>query len=82
MATPRKLAYMKHYNQLATVKAKKAGYMRRIRANADEDASRSLVQTLLNLGYENLAFEYAQERAPEMLATVKARNKLPRRISK
>ena len=56
--------------------------MRRIRANADEDASRSLVQTLLNLGYENLAFEYAQERAPEMLATVKARNKLPRRISK
>jgi hypothetical protein len=31
------------------------------------------------MGYENLAFEYAQERAPEMLATVKA---APKHIKK
>jgi len=73
MATPRKLAYMKFYNQRPEVKARKAGYMRRVRAEADKDASQQLVQTLLNLGFENLAFEYAQERAPEMLAVVSSR---------
>jgi len=62
---------MKYYNQRPEVKAKKAGYMRRVRAQKDESASRSLVQALLNLGFENLAFEYAQERAPEMLATIR-----------
>jgi len=71
MASQRKLAYMKYYNQRPEVKAKKAGYMRRVRAQKDESASRSLVQALLNLGFENLAFEYAQERAPEMLATIR-----------
>ena len=73
MASQRKLAYMKYYNQRPEVKAKKAGYMRRVRAQKDESASRSLVQALLNLGFENLAFEYAQERAPEMLAVVSSK---------
>ncbi len=73
MVSPHKKAYMKAYNQLATVKAKKAGYMRRVRAEADNEASQRLVHTLLDLGFENLAFEYAQERAPEMLATISPR---------
>ena len=71
MVSDTKKSYMKSYNRLAEVKAKKAEYMRRIRAQKEESASRSLVQTLLNLGFENLAFEYAQERAPEMLATIR-----------
>ncbi|MEK6807594.1 MAG: hypothetical protein AABX75_01050 [Nanoarchaeota archaeon] len=78
MASDAKKQYMKSYNQLAEVKAKKAEYMRRIRAQKDESASRSLVQTLLNLGFENLATEYAQERAPEMLATIR----VPARLKK
>ena len=64
---------MKQYNQLASVKQRKAGYMRRIRAEADTEASQRLVHTLLDLGFEGLAFEYAQERAPEMLATVSSK---------
>ncbi len=71
MVTETKKRYMKSYNQLPNTKAKKAEYMRRIRAQTDEDASKNLVRTLLNLGYERLAFEYAQERAPEMLATIR-----------
>ena len=71
MVSDIKKQYMKAYNRLAEVKAKKAEYMRKIRAQKNESASRSLVQTLLNMGYENLAFEYAQERAPEMLATIR-----------
>ena len=47
--------------------------MRRIRAEADQDASRNLVHTLLDLGFESMAFEYAQERAPEMLAVVSSK---------
>mgnify|MGYP006992539855 CR=1 FL=1 len=62
---------MKRYNQLAHVKAQKAEYMRRVRAAKDSESARSLVRTLLDLGHEQLAFEYAQERAPEMLLTVK-----------
>ncbi len=73
MVSPHKKAYMKQYNQLATVKAKKAEYMRKVRAEADKDAAQRLVHTLLDLGFEGLATEYAQERAPEMLATVSTR---------
>ena len=73
MVSPRKQAYMKQYNQLATVKAKKAEYMRKIRSEADTEASQRLVHTLLDLGFEGLATEYAQERAPEMLATVSSK---------
>jgi len=72
MVTEHKKQYMKHYNQLLHVKAKKAEYMRRVRAAKDSDAARGLVRTLLDLGHEQLAFEYAQERCPEMLVTVKA----------
>lgn len=73
MVTEHKKQYMKHYNQLPQVKAKKAGYMRQVRAAKDTEAAHSLVRTLLDLGHEQLAFEYAQERAPEMLVTVKAK---------
>ncbi len=71
MVSPRKREYMKFYNRKSSVKEKKAEYMRNKRAEADSEASRKLVQGLLDLGYEQLAYEYAQERAPEMLATVK-----------
>lgn len=72
MVTEHKRQYMKRYNQLQHVKARKAEYMRRVRASKDSDAARNLVRTLLDLGHEQLAFEYAQERCPEMLVTVKA----------
>ncbi len=72
MANPHKLVYMKSYNQRLDVKAKKAEYMRRARSQKDQESSRNLVHTLLDLGFESLALEYAQERAPEMLAMIKA----------
>ena len=72
MVTVHKKLYMKHYNQMQHVKARKAEYMRRVRAARNAEASRDLVRTLLELGHEQLAFEYAQERCPEMLVTVKA----------
>lgn len=71
MVSSHKKAYMKAYNQLASVKQRKAEYMRKARAEADKDAAQRLVHTLLDLGFEGLATEYAQERAPEMLATIR-----------
>ena len=71
MVSNRKKAYMRKYNARPEVKARKAAYMRKIRAKADKEAARNLVRFLLNLGYEQLAYQYALERAPEMLATVK-----------
>ncbi len=73
MVSERKKKYMKKYNKKPKVKARKAEHMRKIRKLADKEATHKLVRFLLDVGYENLAFEYAQERAPEMLATVKAR---------
>ena len=70
-----KRKYMKKYNQKPEVKARKAAYMRKVRAKADKDAARRLVSFLLDMGYEDAAFETAQERAPEMLVTVKQRAK-------
>ncbi|MCX6774987.1 MAG: hypothetical protein NTY99_02750 [DPANN group archaeon] len=74
-APEQKKAYMHRYNRKPEVRALKADYMRRKRVESDEEAARKLVTELLNMGYENLAFEYAQERAPEMLAAVKATSK-------
>ena len=62
---------MKSYNRKPEVKAKKAEYMREKRAEQDKLAARQLVTELLDMGFENLAFEYALERCPEMIATVK-----------
>ena len=64
---------MKKYNQLPSVKAKKRGYMQKIRADKDQEAARRLVLFLSEMGYSNWAEEVALERAPEMLATVKTR---------
>ena len=64
---------MKGYNQLPSVKSKKRNYMRKIRAEKDQEAARRLVLFLAEMGYENWAEEVALERAPEMLATVKTR---------
>ena len=75
MVSKKKKAYMKKYNRKPEVKARKAEYMRKIRKLADKKAAKNLVRFLLNTGFENLAFEYAQERAPEMLVTAKARRK-------
>jgi len=71
----KKKQYMRSYNQRSEVKAKKAAYMRKVRADADEKAARSLVSFLLEMGYEDMAFDIAQERAPEMLLTTKAKAK-------
>ena len=76
MVSEQKRHDMRFYNKKPEVKAKKADYMRTKRAESDEIAARKLVTELLDMGFENLAFEYAQERAPEMLATVKIRAKL------
>jgi hypothetical protein len=76
MVGEQKKQYMHFYNKRPKVKAKKAEYMRIKRVESDEIAARKLVQELLDMGFEQLAFEYAQERAPEMLATVQIRAKL------
>lgn len=73
MVSETKKRYMKQYNKKPEVKARKAAYMRKIRAQKDKEAAYNLVRFLLDLGYEDMAYEYALERAPEMLATVKAR---------
>lgn len=73
MVSERKRAYMKRYNKRANVKAKKAAYMRRVRGEADKKAARELVSFLLEHGYEDMATDYALERAPEMLVSVKGR---------
>jgi len=69
---------MKRYNKRADVKAKKAEYMRRVRAEADKKAARELVSFLLESGYDDMAYDYALERAPEMLVTVKGRRAMKR----
>ena len=69
----KKRKYMKQYNRRLDVKAKKAEYMRKVRSKADKVAGKKLVGFLLDMGYENEAFEVAQERSPEMLVTVKNR---------
>lgn len=76
MVSEQKRTYMKSYNRKPEVKAKKADYMRQKRAELDEMAARKLVTELLDMGFENMAFEYALERCPEMIATVKVRAKL------
>jgi len=62
---------MKRYNKRSDVKARKVAYMRKVRSKADKVAGRKLVELLLDMGYENEAFEVAQERAPEMILTIK-----------
>ena len=66
---------MKKYNQKPETKIKKAEYMRKIRAKSNKVSSKKLVQLFLDLGFEDLAFEYAMERAPEMLVIAKVRSK-------
>ena len=65
--------YMKGYNQKPEVKARKAAYMRKVRSNADRKAAERLVNSLLEQGFEDWAFDVAQERAPHMLVTAKNR---------
>lgn len=78
MVSEHKKTYMKQYNKKPEVKAKKAEYMRKIRSRKDKEAAHRLVGFLLDQGYENLAYQHALERAPEMLLTVKSRTR-PRR---
>ena len=73
MVSKRKRDYMKKYNQLPQVKARKAAYMRQKRAERDKQAAIELVNFLLDIGYEDMAYAYALERAPQMLLTVKSR---------
>mgnify|MGYP003967100173 CR=1 FL=1 len=73
MANKIKKAYMKKYNQLPSVKAKKRDYMKKIRSDQDKEAAQRLVLFLSEMGYSNWAEDVALERAPEMLATVKTR---------
>lgn len=78
MASASKKAYMRGYNLRAEVKARKAAYMRRVRQEREGQAHVQLVRTLLDIGYQNLAEEYALERCPEMLLTVKASARKPK----
>lgn len=71
MVTEHKRKYMKNYNQRMTVKEKKAEYMRKVRADKDQVAARNLVSFLLEQGFESIAYDYAMERAPEMLVLAK-----------
>lgn len=75
MASEKKKSYMKKYNKQPKVKAKKAAYMQRMRALKDKESARNLIRTLLDFGFEKLAFQYALERAPEMLVTAKVRRR-------
>lgn len=75
MVSERKKRYMKSYNRRQEVKEKKADYMRKVRSEKDKAAAVELVKFLLEIGYEDIAFEYALERAPEMLVAVK--NRMP-----
>ena len=68
-----KKSYMKEYNQLPSVKANEREYMRKVRADKDQEAARRLVLFLSEMGYSNWAEDVAMERAPEMLATTKTR---------
>ena len=72
-ASNHKKAYMKKYNQKPEVKFRKATYMRKTRAKADQVAAERLVNMLLDQGFEDWAFDVAQERAPHMLVTAKNR---------
>ena len=68
-----KKSYMKKYNNREYVKQKKAEYMRKTRKNSDDESSIRLVNLLREYGYEDWAFDVAQERAPHMLVTAKNR---------
>ena len=72
-ASNHKKAYMKKYNQKSEVKSRKAEYMRKTRAKSDQIAAGRLVNMLLEQGFEDWAFDVAQERAPQMLITAKNR---------
>jgi len=73
MVSEHKKKYMKRYNKRPEVKARKAAYMRKIRSEADQKAAQRLVSFLLETGYEDMAFDYAKERAPSMLVRAKNR---------
>ena len=75
MVTKRKKIYMKLYNKQQAVKARKAAYMRKIRAEKRTYETRDMVRFLLDSGYEKLAFDYAKQYAPEMLVTIKSQVK-------
>jgi len=62
-----KKEYMKKYNQRKYVKERKKLYMRDKRAEKEEEAAQKLVKIFLDAGFEDLAYQYALERAPEML---------------
>jgi len=74
MVSERKKQYMKRYNKRPEVMARKAAYMRKVRSEADQAAGREIVNLLLDMGYEDMAFDYAQERAPEMLVIARQRS--------
>jgi hypothetical protein len=74
MVRDKKKQYMKKYNQRSYVKRKKADYMRKRRKEYDKEAARNIVKMFLDFGFENLAEEFAMERAPEMLVSAKSRN--------
>ena len=66
---------MKKYNNRDYVKRKKAEYMRKTRSNENNEASVRLVNLLREYGFEDWAFDVAQERAPQMLVSSKVRSR-------
>jgi hypothetical protein len=72
MVTVHKKQYMMKYNKQPKVKARKAEYMRKVRAEMRMHKARDMVNFLRECGYENIAFDYATTYAPDMLVTIKA----------
>ena len=66
-----KKEYMKKYNQRKYVKERKKFYMRDKRAENEEESARNLVKIFLEAGFEDIAYQYALERAPDMLVKSK-----------
>lgn len=66
-----KKEYMDKYNKRDYVKERKKLYMRKQRAEKEEEAARNLVNIFLEAGFEDIAYQYALERAPDMLVKSK-----------
>ena len=71
---------MKKYNNREYVKQKKAEYMRKTRKNFDDEAAIRVVNLLKEHGFEDWAFDIAQERAPHMLVSSKVRSRKRRKL--
>ena len=74
-----KKKYMKKKKNKNNKKQKKAEYMRMNRKKSNNEAAIRVVNLLKEYGFEDWAFDIAQERAPQMLVSSKVRSRKRRR---